>query len=75
MSFFDENYFHCRLVSKGVNTELIRLQSQVKESTFILTKRDSHWTKSNASGSSKIRKISSRLRKSLRITINPALMM
>lgn len=33
MQYFDENYFLCRLVSKGLNTELIRVQAQLKEGT------------------------------------------
>lgn len=31
---FDENFFHCRLISTGINTELIRIQTQVKESKY-----------------------------------------
>jgi hypothetical protein len=33
---FDENYFHCRLVCRGINTELIRLHAEVKESKLLV---------------------------------------
>jgi hypothetical protein len=31
VQYFDENYFLCRLVSRGLNTELIRVQAQLKD--------------------------------------------
>lgn len=72
LTCFDENYFYCRLVCKGINTELIRLHAEVKESKLRVNQVDSRWMRSNASGSLRIPTILKRYRMLLRSIINLA---
>lgn len=54
LACFDENYFHCRLVCRGINTELIRLHAEVKESKLCVNQVGSRSMRSNANGSLRI---------------------
>jgi hypothetical protein len=54
LACFDENYFHCRLVCRGINTDLIQLHAEVKESKQCENQMGNRSIKSDASGFSRI---------------------
>jgi hypothetical protein len=72
MPEFDESFFHCRLLGKGVNTDLIRIQTELKESRWSLTQPASPLTRSSASGTSRTPRISRKSRTSTQPTTSPA---
>jgi hypothetical protein len=72
VQYFDENYFLCRLVSRGLNTELIRVQAQLKDGMSDGIQVVRVWMRFDANGLSRILMISDRLRMWSLRTINRA---